>query len=112
MVRPPKPCLHGHVSDALLLAQRVPVAARELQVSLVGLGAAVAEEHTLQAGEQRQLGRGLRLERVVVEVRRVKQRRRLIGDDGGEPRVGVAQRRDADSREQVEVLTAVGVVQA
>src|SRR5262249_22152908 len=38
--------------------------------------------------------------------------RRLIVDDGGEPRVRVAERRDADPRQQVEVFTAVDVIEA
>jgi hypothetical protein len=48
---------------------------------------------------------------VIVEVRCVQQRRRLLGDDRRQPRVRVAERRDADPRQQVEVLAAVGVVE-
>jgi hypothetical protein len=104
--------LHGDVADALLLAQRVPVAPCELQVGLVGLGAAVAEEHALQTRQLCQPFSGLRLERVVIQIRRMQQRRCLLADDGGEPRVGVAERRDTDPRQQVEVFAAVGVVEA
>ena len=41
----------------------------------------------------------------------MQQGRRLFGDDRGEPRVRVTERRDADPRQQVEVLPSVGVVE-
>ena len=90
---------------------RVPVAARELQARLHRLGAAVAEERAVEARQRREPLGELALERVVEEVRAVQQRRRLLGDHRGEPRVRVTERRDADAREEVEVLAPLGVVQ-
>jgi hypothetical protein len=107
-----KRVLQRDEAAALGLPPGVPVAARELQARLVGLGAAVAEEHARQAREVGQAGGGIRLERMVVEVRGVQQRRCLLGDHGGEARMGVAERRDADAGHEVEVGAAVGVVQA
>ena len=54
----------------------------------------------------------LPLQRVIEQVRRVEERRGLIRDRAGEPGVRVAERRDADAREQVQVLAALGVPQA
>ena len=58
----------------------IPVAARELQARFDRLGAAVAEERALQSRQRRELRRQLALQRVVIEVRRVNQRLRLVGD--------------------------------
>ena len=93
------------------LAARVPVAARELQARLDRFGAAVAEERARQPGQVRQPLGELALQRMVEQVRRVDQRLRLIGDRARQARMRVAERRDADARQQIEILAALGVVQ-
>ena len=54
----------------------------------------------------------LALQRVKEQVRRVHQRLRLFGDRARQARMRVAERRDADAGQQVEVLAPFGVVQA
>ena len=92
-------------------AARVPVASRELQARLHGLGAAVAEKRPRQTRQIGETFAELTLERVVEKVRRVEQRLRLLGDGARESRVGVAERRHAYARQQVEVFAAFGVVE-
>jgi hypothetical protein len=103
--------LDGDESRAAAHALGMPVAPRELQARFVGLGAAVAEERPRQPGERREPRRGLGLERVVIQVRRVQQRTRLVGDDRGQSRVRVTERGHADAGDEVQVLAAVDVVQ-
>ena len=91
---------------------RVPVAPRKLQARLDRLRAAVAEERARQARELRQALGELPLQRVKEQVRRVDQRLRLVGDRARQARVGVAERRDADAGQQVEILAALRVEQA
>ncbi len=62
------------------LAERMPVAARELEARLDRLGAAVAEERALEARQAREPRGELALQRVEEQVRRVQQRLRLVGD--------------------------------
>ena len=106
-----EPALDRDEPGSLGRALRVPVAARELEARLDRFGAAVAEERAREARELRQPRRRLGLKRVVVQVRRVQQRRRLVGDRGREPGMRVAERGDADAGDEVEVLAAVDVVQ-
>ena len=91
--------------------RRVPVAPRELEAGFHRLGAAVAEKGARQPRQLRQPLRELPLQRVVEQVRGVDQRLRLIGDRPRQPRMRVAERRDADPRQQIEVFAPVGVVQ-
>ena len=86
-------------------AVALAVAARQLDRALVGLGARVAEEHAAAAAEQGvEPGGDLRLQVVVIEVRHVQQRARLVGDRVGDLGVRVAERRDREPGEEVEVL--------
>ncbi len=103
--------LHGDEADAIGRALGVPVAARELEARLVGLGAAVAEEDAGETRERRQPSSRFGLERMKVQVRRVQQRVRLIGDHRSQTRMRVAQRCDADPRHEVQVLTAIDVIE-
>ena len=65
----------------------------------------LAEEHAPAAAEQRvEARRDLRLHVVVVEVRHVQQRARLVGDRVGDLGMRVAERRDREPGEEVEVL--------
>ena len=94
------------------VAVRVPVAARELQARLDRFGAAVAEERALEPGQRGQPRGQFALQRMKVQVRRVDERRRLIGHRRGQRRVRVPERRDADARDEIQVRPAVVVEQA
>jgi hypothetical protein len=102
----------GDELGAAAYALGEPVAAGELEAGLHGLGATVAEERAWQAGERRQPRRHLTLERVVVEVRRVQQRRGLLGDGARQSRVSVPEYRHANARHEVEIAAAVDVLDA
>ena len=96
--------------EALGAAVGLAVPAGELDRALVGLGAGVGEEHRAAAAEQRvEARRDLRLPLVEVEVRHVQQRAGLVGDRVGDGRVRVAERRDREAAEEVEVLLALAV---
>ena len=91
--------------EPLGTAVRLTVPARELDRAFVRLGARVGEEHPAAAAEQQvELRRHPRLHVVVVEVRDVQQRARLVGDRVGDLGVRVAERRDREPAEEVEVL--------
>ena len=92
------------------LAFRVPVAAREFQAGFHRFRAAVAEKRARQTRQLREMLGELTLIRVIKEIRRVQQRLRLVGDRPRQTRMRMSQRRDADARQEVEVLTPVGVV--
>ena len=92
-------------------AAGVPVATGKLEAGFDRLGAAVAEKGARQPRQLRQPLRELPLQRVVEQVRRVDQRLRLIGDRARQSRMRVAERGDADSRQQIEILAPVRVVQ-
>ena len=88
------------------------VTPRELDRALVRLGAGVGEEHASVAAEQRVEALGdARLHVVVIEVRDVQQRARLLGDRVGDFGVRVAERRDREPAEEVEVPVALAVPQ-
>src|SRR5438552_397525 len=93
-------------------AARIPISPRELEACLHCFGAAVAEERTWQTREVRETLGELTLQRVVKEVRRVKQRSGLIRNRVRETAIRVSERGDADPREQIEILLSVRVVQA
>ena len=94
------------------LAARVPVAPGELEARFDGLGAAVAEKRARQARELREALGQLSLQRVEEQIRGVQQRLRLVGDGARQPWVRMAERRDADARQQVEILASLRVEQA
>ena len=107
-----RPVRRDHV-EALGPAVRLSVAAGELDRGLVRLGAGVGEEHTSDHRRGgRRGGRRPGLHRVVVEVRDVEQRAGLIGDRVGHDRVRVTERRHREPAQEVEVLVALGVVEA
>ena len=90
---------------ALGAAVGLAVAAGELDRALVGLGARVGEEHAAAPAEQHVEPRGEPgLDVVVVQVRDVQQRARLVGDRVGDRGMRVAERRDREPGEEVEVL--------
>ncbi len=109
--RPHRPAvkrlLEGDDARPLRVLLRVPVAARELQARFDRLRAAVAEEGARQPREVRQPRREFPLQRVEVQVRRVNQRRRLLGDGGGQARIGVAERAHADAGDQIEIAATL-----
>ena len=114
MVRPWKLCSSARNFVPMLLAfgtQHESVGAGELQRGLPGFGAGVAEEDAVEAGEFGEAQGELGGAAVVEEVAGVQQRLRLRGDGGGDGRVVVAERADADAAEQVEVVVAVLVAQ-
>ena len=84
---------------------------RELQARLDGFGPAVAEERPLEAGEGRETCGQLALQRVEKQIRRVYQRRRLGSERAGQRRMRVAERGDANARDEVEITAPVVVVQ-
>ena len=83
----------------------------ELDRGLVGFRAAVAEEGAGQSGESGQSARRLDLLRDLVEVRDVNVARGLLGDRVDERRMRVAQARDRDPSDEVEVVTAFEIEQ-
>ena len=103
--------LEGDETGTARVLLRMPVAPRELQAGLDGLRAAVAEECARQPGQIREPCRDFPLQRVKVQVRRVEERRRLIGDGRRKAWMPVSERRHADTREQIEVAAAVGIEQ-
>ena len=87
----------------------VSVEARELDRRLVRLGAGVAEEHFVHAGQcGKAVGQFFR-RRNAIEVGRVQQARRLPGDRSDQRRVIVAQRIDGDPGERVEVAAPLAI---
>src|SRR5262245_57136498 len=93
------------------LAACVPISAGELQARFDGLGAAVAEKRARQPGKRREPFGSLPLQRVEEQVRRMEERGGLLGDHAGKARIRVAERRDTDPRQKIEVLLALGIVE-
>ena len=87
-------------------AEGVPVASRELEARLHRFGSAVAEERARETREIREPRCDLSLQGVVKQVRRVQQRRGLVGDRVGQAGMPVAERGDADAGNQVEIALA------
>jgi hypothetical protein len=85
--------------------------ARELERSLIGLGAAVAEERAIHPCRFREPQSEGRLSFVVVEVRNVNQLATLLDNGLLNRRMRIAQRIDADAAEQIEIAHAVFVDQ-
>ena len=95
-----------------MLAGAAVVAVRpdHLQRAFHGFGAAVGKEGTLEAAGLGQLLGERSLVFVVVKIRRVDQQGGLFADHLDDAGMGVAQRVDADARDEVEVACAVDVV--
>src|SRR4051812_18441362 len=86
------------------LSDGEPVPARELQARLDRFRTAVAEKRPRQARERRELLGELSLQRVMEQVRGVQKRTRLVGNGRGESRMSMAERGDANARQQVEIF--------
>ena len=85
------------------------VLARNLDGTLVCLGARIAEERLVEAREFDELRRCIGLRLCVVEVRAVDELLCLLGDGRDERLVVVAEHVHGDAAEEVEVLLAVVV---
>ena len=66
--------------------------------------------HQYQPGQTNLIGR-FGLKRMKVQVRRVQKRRGLFGNRRRETGMGVAERGDADARDQIEISTSIEVVE-
>ena len=105
------PRAHDHVS-----ARAGPLAS-QLQGTFVGLGPRVGEEDLSpgaplpSAHETVEGGRHLRAHDVAEQVRHVEQRAALLGQRLGHRGVGMAERRDRQPGEEVEIPLAVAVPQ-
>ncbi len=87
------------------------MAARELDRRLVRLGARVAQEHLAPERALREPAGEPHRRFGVVEVRDVRQRRRLVLNRGDDPGMAVADVEHGDAGEEVQVLVAVDVPQ-
>ena len=81
-----------------------------LQRTLDGFRAGVGEEAALEPAHLAEALGELALILVVVEVGRVDQQRRLLADHLDQARMGVAQRINTDSRDEIQVTLAFDVV--
>src|SRR5438045_2283737 len=86
--------------------------ARELDRALVGLGAGVADEDLAAEGDLREALRQAQLRRRVEQIADMDQRLRLACDGVDDTRMAMAELRDRDAGEEVEVLVAVRVPEA
>ena len=89
----------------------VPMQACELECGFVGLGARVAKEDPLHARQRAQTFAQLLLPVDAEHVGGVQQQSGLLGDDGGNLRMGMAQAGDGDTRDGVQVLHVVRIPQ-
>jgi hypothetical protein len=85
--------------------------ARDLQGCLVGLGAGVAQEGALHAGQCTEPLAELLLQRDAVHVGGVQQGRRLVAQRLRHVRVGVTETGHRDAAQRVEVALAIAVPQ-
>ncbi len=85
------------------------VASNQLDRRLVCFGAAIAKENPLGKRMVAQLARQLRLRQDVVEIGDVQQLFRLLPNRPDDSGVTVTQTVDRDSRQEVEVLFALGI---
>ena len=87
--------------------------AGQLQGALVGLGPGVGEEHLAAAAQQaiERLGDRRPGARCRTGSRRAAAARACVGDRVGDLGVGVAQRRDGEARQEVEVAPALAVLE-
>ena len=103
--RPPvERAVGGDDVEPVTTTVELSVPPRQLDRTLVRLGAGVGEEDASVAAEQGvEARRDLGLEVVVIEVRDVQQRRGLIGDRGRDFRMRVTERRHREARQEVEI---------
>src|SRR4249920_3065224 len=94
------------------LALRVPVAPRELQACLDRFRSAVADESPRQTRQRSQALGDLPLQWMEEQIRGVNERVRLFRNRVGQTLVSVAQRRDADSRQQIEIVVPIRIVES
>ena len=102
--------LDGRDDDGTIDAAIVGVLPGQLDGTLVGLGAAVAEEDLVGAGVVGEPGGQLRLLRVEVEVGYVMELFHLGRNGGIQLGVAVAEGAGGYSRDEVQILLAVGSV--
>lgn len=102
--------LDGRNDDGTVDAAVVGVLPSELDGTLVGLGAAVAEEDLVGAGVVGEPGGELGLLGVEVEVGYVVELFHLGGNGGGQLGVVVAEGAGGNSRDKVQVFLAIGTV--
>ena len=102
--------LDGRNDDGTVDAAIVGVLPRELDGTLVGLGAAVAEEDLVGAGVVGEPGGELGLLGVEVEVGYVMELLHLGGNGGGQLGIVVAEGAGGNSGDKVQVFLAVGSV--
>src|SRR6266702_4527794 len=99
-------------TDVLALrTQDAGVCACQLQRSLPGFGTGVAEEYPVESAHLGQPDSEFRCVLVIVEVRGMQQAFALRKNGGFDRRVCVAERRDPNAAEQVEVVMALLVAQ-
>ena len=82
---------------------------RQLEGGFVGLRARIAEERLLHTGQRAQALSKSLLPVDTEHVGGVQQHSRLLGDDGGDLRVGVAQAGDRDTGDGIQMLRALFV---
>lgn len=102
--------LDGRNDDGTVDAAIVCVLPCQLDGTLVGLGAAVAEEDLVGAGVVGEPGGELGLLGVKVEVGYVMELFHLGGNGGGQLGVVVAEGAGGNSRDKVQVFLAVGSI--
>ena len=98
----------GGFGDVLVLVREQ---ARQLDGGLVGLGAGIAEEAQVHAGDVAQGAAEFFLQRHFIQDGGVHQGARLVGNGLGDHRVGVAESADGDAGGGVEVAAAVRIVE-
>ena len=109
---PGEPVVERDITRAIGPALRIPVATGKFQTGLDRFGAAVTEEGALQTRERGQLRGELSLQRVIEQVGGVNQGLRLVPEHVSQPGVRMAEHDDANTGEEVEILSTVGVEQA
>ena len=85
------------------------VETRELQRAFDGFRSAIGEENAIHAGPLGELQRKRALESVVVQIREVNCASRFAADDFDDARMGMAERIDGDSAEEIEIFFAGGI---
>jgi hypothetical protein len=89
----------------------VPVEARELDRRFVRFATGIAQEHVVHTGDRGEAVSELLLQIDLVDVRSVDERRHLLLEHTGEPRMRVSQAADRDAGKRVEVAPALHVPQ-
>ena len=94
---------------AALLILRLRKGAGELERAFPSLGAAVAKESAVEAGDSRQQPREFRLILVEKKIGNMDQPPRLALDRRLDGRMVVAERIDSDSTEEIQIAFALGI---